>query len=401
MQLALNDVPGFRCWGAHIGIKSKRRDLAMIVADEPATAAAVFTQNVVVAEPIKLCRRHIKDGKAQAFVINSGNANACTGKDGAKGAEAMAEAAAEALGVDKKLVLVASTGLIGEPFPTQKVVKGIHENAMKLSRRKVASTLCANAILTTDTFAKEAGIEFEIEGTTAHMSGIAKGSGMIHPNMATMLGFIVCDVKITKNLLHEALVESVNRTFNMITVDGDTSTNDMVGIMCSGKADHPMIRKKGRHYQKFRRALDQICEQLARLIVSDGEGATKFVEYVVEGARDDESARRIARTIADSTLVKTAIFGRDPNWGRIMGAAGRAGVDFDPEKVDLSISAGETVPILKDGQPVKVRRSTLAKRMKESYLQVNLGLNEGSGRAVSWGTDLSYEYVRINAEYTT
>ena len=401
MQLTLTDIPGFRYWGAHIGIKSKRRDLAMIVADEPCTAAAVFTQNVVVAEPVKLARRYIKDGKAQAFIINSGNANACTGKDGAKGAAAMAEAAAEALGIDKKLVIVASTGLIGEPFPTQKVVKGIEENVIKLSRRKVASTLCANAILTTDTFAKEAGVEFGVGAAKARMSGIAKGSGMIHPNMATMLAFIVCDVNITKNLLHEALTEAVGRTFNMITVDGDTSTNDMVAIMCSGKADHPQIRKKGRDYQSFLRALDEVCEQLARLIVSDGEGSTKFVEYVVEGARDDESARKIARTISDSSLVKTAIFGHDPNWGRIMSAAGRAGVDFDADKVDLSISAGDTVPILKDGQPVKVRRSSLAKRMKESFLKVNLDLHEGKGRGVSWGTDLSYEYVRINAEYTT
>ncbi|HKK72798.1 MAG TPA: bifunctional glutamate N-acetyltransferase/amino-acid acetyltransferase ArgJ [Candidatus Krumholzibacteria bacterium] len=401
MQLAITDIPGFRCWGAHIGIKSKRRDLAMIVCDEPATAAAVFTQNVVVAEPVKLSRRHIKDGKAQAFVVNSGNANACTGKDGEKGAVAMAEAAAEALGIDKKLVIVSSTGLIGEPFPTKKVVQGIHDNVIKLTRRGVASTLCANAILTTDTFAKEAGEQFEIDGTKVGISGIAKGSGMIHPNMATMLAFIVSDVKITKNLLDEALRESVGRTFNMITVDGDTSTNDMVAIMCSGKADHPMIRRKDRAYQSFRRALDQICEQLARLIVSDGEGATKFVEYVVEGARDDEAARKIARTVSDSTLVKTAIFGHDPNWGRIMGAAGRAGVDFDPDKVDLSITAGETLKILEGGQPVKIRRSTLAKRMKESFLKVTIGLNEGSGRAVSWGTDLSYEYVRINAEYTT
>ncbi len=401
MQLAITDIPGFRCWGAHIGIKSKRRDLAMIVCDEPATAAAVFTQNVVVAEPVKLSRRHIKDGKAQAFVVNSGNANACTGKDGADGANAMAEAAAEALGIDKKLVIVSSTGLIGEPFPTKKVVQGIHDNVIKLTRRGVASTLCANAILTTDTFAKEAGEQFEIEGTKVGISGIAKGSGMIHPNMATMLAFIVSDVKITKGLLNEALKESVARTFNMITVDGDTSTNDMVAIMCSGKADHPMIRRKDQAYQSFRRALDQICEQLARLIVSDGEGATKFVEYVVEGARDDDAARKIARTVSDSTLVKTAIFGHDPNWGRIMGAAGRAGVDFDPDKVDLSITAGETLKILEGGQPVKVRRSTLAKRMKESFLKVTIGLNEGSGRAVSWGTDLSYEYVRINAEYTT
>ena len=402
MQLALNDVPGFRCWGAHCGIKSKRRDLAMIVCDEPATAAAVFTQNVVVAEPVKLSRRHISDGKAQAFVINSGDANACTGKEGMKGAEAMAEAAAEAFGIETKDVIVSSTGLIGEPFPTQKVVKGIHANAVKLSNRRVASTLCANAILTTDTFAKEAGTQFDIGGTTVSMSGIAKGSGMIHPNMATMLGFIVCDAKISKGLLQEALRESVERTFNMITVDGDTSTNDMVAIMCSGKADHPVIRKKDEAYKSFRRALDDLCGELARLIVSDGEGATKFVEYTVEGAADDEAARKVARTISDSTLVKTALFGHDPNWGRIMGAAGRAGVDFDPDKVDLTLTAGaESVPILRDGQPVKLKRAVLGKRMRESFLKVTLDLHGGPGRAVAWGTDLSYEYVRINAEYTT
>lgn len=401
MQLALNDIPGFRCWGAHVGIKSKRRDLAMIVCEQPANAAAVFTQNVVVAEPIKLSRRHIRDGRAQAFIVNAGNANACTGKEGAKGAIAMAEAAAEAFGIEKELVIVSSTGLIGEPFPTAKVVKGIKENANKLSRRRVASTLCANAILTTDTFAKETGQQFEVGGTKVGISGIAKGSGMIHPNMATMLGFIVSDVRISKKLLQEALRESVARTFNMITVDGDTSTNDMVAIMCSGLAEHPEIRRKDESYQRFRRALDDICGEMARLIVSDGEGATKFIEYIVEGAQDDDGARAIARTISNSTLVKTALFGHDPNWGRIMGAAGRAGVHFDPERVDLSITAGEKISILKDGQPVNVKRATLAKRMKDSFLKVTLDLNAGQGRAVAWGTDLSYEYVRINAEYTT
>jgi glutamate N-acetyltransferase/amino-acid N-acetyltransferase len=401
MQLALNDVQGFRCWGAHIGIKSKRRDLAMIVCDEPATAAAVFTRNVVVAEPVKLSRRHIKNGTAQAFIINSGNANACTGNQGAEGAKAMVQAAATAFGIDPKLVIIASTGLIGEPFPTQLVVDGIHENANKLTSRRVASTLAANAILTTDTFAKEAGIQFSVGDSEVRMSGIAKGSGMIHPDMATMLAFLVCDVSISRKLLHEALTKAVDKSFNMITVDGDTSTNDMVAIMCSGRAGNPEIRTKGRTYDKFAEALGQICEQLARLIVSDGEGATKFVEYVVEGARDDESARKIARTISNSNLVKTAIFGHDPNWGRIMGAAGRAGVDFDPSKVDLSLVAGETMPILRDGQPVELRRATLASRMKDSFLRVVLDLNEGQGRAVSWGTDLSYEYVRINAEYTT
>jgi glutamate N-acetyltransferase/amino-acid N-acetyltransferase len=401
MQLALTDVPGFRCWGAHVGIKSKRRDLAMILSDEPATAAAVFTQNVVVAEPVKLARRNIKDGRAQAFVINSGNANACTGKQGAEGARAMAEAAAKAFDIDPKLVIVSSTGLIGEPFPTKKVVKGIAEHAIKLSRRPVASTLCANAILTTDTFAKEAGLRFEVGKTPVNMSGIAKGSGMIHPNLATMLGFIVCDVAISKKLLHEALVHAVDRTFNMITVDGDTSTNDMVAIMCNGKAGNPEIRRKDGAYEQFRRGLRKVCEELARLIVSDGEGATKFVEYTVQGAEDDDSARRIARTISDSSLVKTAIFGHDPNWGRIMGAAGRAGVDFDPDKVDLKIGTSEMMSILADGQPVNVKRSALARLMKESFLRVVVDLHAGSGQAVAWGTDLSYEYVRINAEYTT
>ncbi|MCB1161226.1 bifunctional glutamate N-acetyltransferase/amino-acid acetyltransferase ArgJ [bacterium] len=401
MKVSLVDVKGYRCWGAHVGIKSKRRDLALIVSDAPAAGAAVFTRNVVVAEPVKLSRRHVRDGRLQAFVVNSGNANACTGRQGRDGARAMVAAAAESLQIDPRLVLVASTGIIGEPFPTDKVAEGIRENVVKLSRRPVASTLAANAILTTDTFAKEAGVNFPLGDKTALMAGIAKGSGMIHPDMGTMLGFIVCDAYVAPSLLKEALQEAVDCSFNMITVDGDTSTNDMVAIMCNGAAGTPAIRRKDKAYATFRKALDGLCKELARLIVSDGEGATKFIEYVVQGAADDASARRLVRTIADSSLVKTAFFGNDPNWGRIMGAAGRAGVPFDPDKVDLSLSAGASYPLLKDGQPADVNRAALAKHMRESFLRVTLDLNQGHGRAVGWGTDLSYEYVRINAEYTT
>jgi len=386
-----------------MGIKSKRRDLALIYSEEPAAAASVFTQNVVCAEPVKLSRKHINDGKAQAIVVNSGNANACTGDEGWRGAVAMAEKTAELLDIPREDVLVASTGLIGEPFPTDKVLEGIEESAKKLSDREMAGSLTANAILTTDTFAKEGFTDFTIGDTQVNMAGIAKGSGMIHPNMGTMLGFITCDLAIDSDLLDEALHEVVNKTFNMITVDGDTSTNDMVAVMCNGMAGNDPITKKDENYERFYANLEKLCRHLAKLIVSDGEGATKLVEYRVNKAKSEEDARRIIRTISDSSLVKTAIFGTDPNWGRIMAAAGRSGVTFDPEKVDLFIGSDEehSVQILKEGQPVKEARSDVKKEMQASNITVILDMNEGTAEAVGWGSDLSYEYIRINAEYTT
>jgi len=399
----ITHVRGYKCWGCHMGIKSKRRDLALIYSEKPASAAAVFTQNVVCAEPVKLSRKHVADGKAQAIVVNSGNANACTGEQGWKGAVAMAEKTAELLDIPVEDVIVASTGLIGEPFPTEKVLNGIEESVHKLSDREMAGSLTANAILTTDTFAKEGFTDFKIEDTTINMAGIAKGSGMIHPNMGTMLAFINCDLAIDSDLLDEALREAVNKTFNMITVDGDTSTNDTVAIISNGAAGNEKITKKDERYERFYRNLEELCQHLAKLIVSDGEGATKLVEYRVEQAATEEDARQIIRTVSDSSLVKTAIFGTDPNWGRIMGAAGRAGVDFDPEKVDLFIGsdADRSVQILKDGQPVKESRSDVKKEMQASNITVILKLNEGTAKAVGWGSDLSYEYIRINAEYTT
>jgi len=397
----ISDVQGFKAWGAHMGIKSKRRDLALIYSDVPANAAAVFTRNVVCAEPVKLSREHIKDGKLQAIICNSGNANACTGKQGWEGAVAMAEKTADLLKISKESVLVASTGLIGEPFPTSKVLTGIEECVSKLSNRKIAGSLVANAILTTDTFAKEGFTSFELDGKQINMAGIAKGSGMIHPNMGTMLGFITCDAAISSEMLDQALREVVDRTFNMITVDGDTSTNDCVAIMSNGKAGNEEITEEGQAYDRFVQHLEKLCTHLAKLIVSDGEGSTKLVEYHVENANTVEDARKIVRTISDSNLVKTAIFGTDPNWGRILAAAGRAGVTFDPEKVDLFIGPNRSVQIVDKGQPTNHSRASVKKEMKTSTITVILDLNEGSAEATGWGSDLSYEYIRINAEYTT
>lgn len=397
----ISDVRGFKAWGAHMGIKSKRRDLALIYSEKPANAAALFTQNVVCAEPIKLSRKHIKNGKIQAIVVNSGNANACTGKKGYEGAVAMADRTAELLDIPRETVLVASTGLIGEPFPTDKVLDGIDECVNKLSNRKIAGSLAANAILTTDTFAKEGFTSFEIDGKSINMAGIAKGSGMIHPNMGTMLGFITCDVAIAQPLLDKALREIVNKTFNMITVDGDTSTNDTVAIMCNGMAENNEITEEGKAYDLFYQNLEKLCQHLAKLIVSDGEGSTKLVEYNVNHAKTADDARKVVRTVSTSNLVKTAIFGTDPNWGRILAAAGRAGVDFDPEKVDLYFGANKSVQILENGQPTEHNRSAIEKEMQSSTITITLDLNEGKADATGWGSDLSYEYIRINAEYTT
>jgi glutamate N-acetyltransferase/amino-acid N-acetyltransferase len=402
MQRTITDVRGIKAWGAYSGVKSKRRDLAVIYSEVPAAAAAVFTRNVIVAAPIELARRHVADGRAQAFVINAGNANACTGEQGRQGAEAMVAAAAEALGIEPSLVIVASTGIIGQTFPTEKVVAGIRGSVPKLSSMRLAGSLAASAILTTDTFPKQSYSSFRLDDVECRMGGIAKGSGMIHPDMATMLAYVVTDVAIAAPLLDRALREAVDASFNMITVDGDTSTNDMVGVMANGLAGNPVIDQEGPAYDRFREELKKHCIELAQQIVADGEGATKQIQYTVQGAPDDEAARRIARTVSDSSLVKTAFFGRDPNWGRIVAAAGRAGVDFAPERVDLFLGSSKQMhQLLAGGQPVAVERRKLKGMMRASFLYVVLDLHGGEGKATAWGTDLSYEYVRINAEYST
>ncbi|NBC08447.1 MAG: bifunctional glutamate N-acetyltransferase/amino-acid acetyltransferase ArgJ [Bacteroidetes bacterium] len=399
----LTTVRGIKCWGAHVGIKSMRRDLAIIYSEVPASAACVFTQNEVIAEPIKLSKKHMEDNMAQVILCNAGNANACTGEQGYQGALAMAEAAAAEVGIPKEMVIVASTGLIGEPFPTEDIVNGVKENMGKVSSDAKAGSFAANAILTTDTFAKEGFMDFEVDGKTVYMAGISKGSGMIHPNMATMLGFIVCDLAIEPALLDKALKDCVRTSFNMITVDGDTSTNDMVAVLCNGMAGNEKITSEDDPgYKVFRNKLEEMMIHLAKLIISDGEGASKFVEYQVNGAPSDEIARRLVRVISDSTLVKAAMFGRDPNWGRIVCAAGNAGVPFDYSTVDLYIGdAEQVIQVLDKGKPASFDRNQVKRLLRESHLQIRMDMNVGDGQGVGWGADLTTDYVMFNSVYTT
>ncbi len=399
----ITNVRGIKCWGAHTGVKSLRRDLAIIYSDVPASAAAVFTQNQVVAAPITVSKRHIKDGKAQAIVINSGNANAATGEQGMQGAEAMAQTLADELGIDKELVLVSSTGIIGEPFPTEEIIKGIKENANKLSTNSNAGSFVANAILTTDTFAKEGFVEFDVDGYEVNMGGVAKGSGMIHPNMATMLAFIVCDVSIDSTLLQKLVKETVDKSFNMITVDGDTSTNDMVVVLANGLANNNKLKtKKDLGYQNFKMKLEEMMIHLAKQIVSDGEGASKHIEYEIVNAKSEYIARTLIRAISTSSLVKTAMFGRDPNWGRIIAAAGNANVSFNYENIELYLgSEAEIIKVLDKGKPENFDRNYMKKLLRESHIKIKIDMNEGKAKAKGWGTDLTTDYVLFNSVYTT
>ncbi len=399
----ITNVRGIKCWGAHTGVKSMRRDLALIVSEKPATASAVFTLNQVVAEPVKVSKKHIQDGLAHAIVINSGNANACTGEEGYRGAIAMTEAVAGELGIDREMVLVASTGVIGEPFPTEDIVKGIRENVKKLSSKTSAGSFVANAILTTDTYAKEGFGEFDADGYEINMGGVAKGSGMIHPNMGTMLAFILTDIAIEKKILDKTVKKAVDKSFNMITVDGDTSTNDMVIVLANGMANNDVIKtEKDPGYKEFREKLEEMMIHLAKLIVSDGEGCSKFIEYEIVGAKNEKIARKLIREISDSSLVKAAMYGRDPNWGRIMCAAGNACVPFDYEKVDLYLgNENKLINVLHAGRPQEYDTNLMKKLLRESHINIKLDLNNGKARSVGWGTDLTTEYVVFNSVYTT
>lgn len=399
----ITNVKGFKCWGAHSGVKSMRRDLAIIVSDVEASVGAVFTQNAVRAAPIEVSERHAKNGKARALVINAGNANACTGKQGMEAAELMAQTMAEELNIDKTDVLVSSTGLIGEPFPTEDILEGIRVNTKKITNKSNAGSFVANAILTTDTFAKEGFLEFGLDGYEVNMGGIAKGSGMIHPNMATMLGFIFTDVAIEAKLLQKTVKNAVDKSFNMITVDGDTSTNDMVAVFANGLAGNDLIvEETDAGYPVFVEKLEEMMTHLAKLIVSDGEGSSKFVEYEVLNAKTEIKARQLARNISSSSLVKTAMFGRDPNWGRIVCAAGNAGVPFNYQKVNLYLGNEETqIKVLEKGAPQQYDRNNMKRLLRESHIVVRLDLMEGKKSATAWGSDLTTDYVMFNSVYTT
>jgi glutamate N-acetyltransferase/amino-acid N-acetyltransferase len=399
----ITSVKGIKCWGAHSGVKSMRRDLAIIFSEVPAAAAATLTQNKVQAEPIKVTQRNLSNNKAQVIVCNAGNANACTGEQGREGAEAMADTVAAALKISPEDVIVASTGLIGEPFPTEDVVEGIKTTVPKLSNDAKAGSFLANAILTTDTFAKEGFVDFEWEGKTIAIGGVAKGSGMIHPNMATMLSFLATDIAIDEKLLQKTLKYCVDRSFNMITVDGDTSTNDMVAILANGMAGNDKITSEDDPlYLKFKEKLKELLTHLAKLIVSDGEGASKFIEYKVSKAISENVAMKLIRAISDSTLVKTAMFGRDPNWGRIIAACGNAGISFNYKKANLYLGdADSQVQVLLKGAPTKFDKNYMKKLLRESHIIVHLELNTGKQEATGWGSDLTTDYVMFNSVYTT
>lgn len=392
---------GFYAAGTHIGIKRKRKDLTLIKSEIPATAAGVFTQNAIKAPPVLWNQSHINN-KIRGIVVNSGIANSCTGKTGVKNSELMAEIYAECINADKHEILVASTGVIGVQLPMEILSQGIKNLSVQLDRTAESAKNAALGILTTDKFTKEIAVETEIGGKTVKIGAIAKGSGMIHPNMATMLAFITTDIDIEQNLLQKALKETVDVSYNMISVDGDTSTNDMVIILANGKANNAPVNAENEDYFKFKNALEQVNLYLAKQIIMDGEGVTKFLEVEVKGAVTKDDAKKIAKSIINSNLFKTAMFGTDANWGRIMCAAGYSGVKFDYTKssIEFSSKAGSLTPLV-CGEPVVFDEDEALKILKEREIRILLTMDEGKASATAWGCDLSYEYVKINGEYRT
>ncbi len=394
---------GFYANGKHIGIKRKRKDLAVVYSDSPCHCAGTYTKNIVKAAPV-LWNKAITDEQqqVQAIVINSGIANAYTGKAGVLHNEAMAEATADQLSIDKKSVLVASTGVIGKMLPIECVCEGIKVVSQSLEPSNEAGNQAAKAIMTTDTYVKEIAVTFEIEGQTVTLGGMAKGSGMIHPNMATMLSFLTTDIHISKELLQKALSESVENTYNMISVDGDTSTNDMVLVIANGKSNHSIIETENEDYAKFKEAIDYVNTYLSKQIVKDGEGVTKFIEVQVMQAQTEQDAKAIAKSVINSNLVKTAFFGEDANWGRIICAMGYSGGVFEPSKVTLDYkSEGGSIRLIDSGEPIPFDEEKALHILKEKNLLVIIDLHDGDKQAVAWGCDLSYDYVKINGEYRT
>lgn len=391
-------VSGFEAAGVAVGIRknNKKKDLALIYTAMPAVTAGVFTQNVFAAPPVQLDRERIKNATARAVVVNSGCANACTGEQGYADALKMAEWTAQALHIEPKEVLVASTGVIGEYLPMEKVARGITLAAQELSPG--GGNHAALAIMTTDTVEKETAWQFPVGDYTITLGGMAKGSGMIHPNMATMLSFITTDISMEKSLLQAALMEAVDRSFNMISVDGDTSTNDTVLLLANGSAGAPFIGEKGPEYQAFLEALTVVCTELAKMIVIDGEGATKLLEVRVKGCTDFPMAKALALKVLTSNLVKTAFFGEDANWGRIVTALGNSGMSFDPGKV--SIFLGDLL-VAEDGRGVPLDEERAKEILTLREVPVTIHMGAGGAEAVAWGCDLSHEYVTINGSYRT
>ncbi len=395
---------GFMAAGVHAGIKKRKKDVAIIYSKVPAKAAAVFTTNIVKAAPVLWSENIVKQNHiVQAIVINSGNANACTGTTGMEHATQMAETTAHELELDKNTVVVASTGIIGVPLPIETVCKGIHSVCEELAESAGASTMAAEAITTTDTFIKQIAVRVDIDGQTVSIGGMAKGSGMIHPNMATMLSFITTDANIDALLLDELLKETVDSSYNMISVDGDTSTNDMVVVLANGSADNNLIiDKQSEGYLQFREAFQYVNTYLAKQIVRDGEGANKLLEVHVKGAKSKSCAKMLVKSIITSNLVKTAFFGEDANWGRILAAMGYSGADFDTNHVTIKFKSNAgSILLMNDSEPIQFDEEKALKVLKESDIHIDIELSDGEAESVGWGCDLSYDYVKINGDYRT
>lgn len=395
-------VPGFEAAAAAAQIKYEgRTDMALIYSSVPCVAAGTFTTNVVKAAPVKWDQKIVKKGGAvQAIIVNSGIANACTGEEGMQYCEETAQTAAEVFGIQKEQVLVSSTGVIGKQLPMEKIQAGIHMLAQAKGNDKLCGAEAAEAILTTDTHKKEAAVQLEIGGKTVTIGAMAKGSGMIHPNMCTMLSFLVTDAVIEKEVLQKVLSEDVEETYNMISVDGDTSTNDTVLFLANGLAQNASICPGTEEYKAFAAAVHTVNEQLAKAIAGDGEGATALLEVEVVGAADKEQAKKISKSVVCSNLTKTAVAGHDANWGRILCAMGYAGVSFVPEQVDLFLeSAAGTVQILSDGVALPYSEEKATEILSEEKVKILADLKLGDGKATAWGCDLTHGYIDINADY--
>jgi glutamate N-acetyltransferase/amino-acid N-acetyltransferase len=387
---------GFLAGGLSCGIKTKEGapDLALLVSERQASAAGVFTLNRAAAAPVLLCREHVSAGYASAVVVNSGNANACTGQKGKNDALAMARAVAARYHLAPEHVLVLSTGVIGVPLPIERVLRGIEHIAPSTA----GGPAFATAIMTTDTHEKVAGGSCVVGGVEVRIGGAAKGAGMMHPNMATLLSVISTDAAVEPTFLRAALGRAADASFNLISVDGDTSTNDSLIVLANGASGAPLLEAGHPDAPVFERALREVCISLAKQVVRDGEGARTVIEARVVGARSEAEARLAARAVVSSALVKTAVFGGDPNWGRVLCAAGYSGADLDPDRATLFL---EDICLLRWGESQEYDRAAASRALVQPDVRIALDLGLGDGKAVAWGCDLSYEYVKINAEYTT
>lgn len=391
---------GFQASGVHCGIRKNqtKKDLALIFSEVPAKAAAVYTTNAVKGAPLLVTKQHLENGMAQAVICNSGNANTCNA-NGVEIAEQMCTLVSEHLHIDAKDVLVASTGVIGKVLDIQPIAEGIPPLVKSLGMN---SKEAAHAIMTTDTTIKEIAVEFEVGGVVCRLGGIAKGSGMIHPDMATMLVFLTTDCAISAKMLKKALSSDVTQTFNMLSIDGDTSTNDMVTVMANGLAGNAEISEEGEAFDTFMKALNTVTVHLCRSIAADGEGATKLLECVVTGAVDEAQAKIAAKSVVCSSLLKAAMFGADANWGRVLCALGYSKAGIDPPTVDVSFrsKAGEIV-VCEKGAGVDFSEEKAKEILLESEIEILVCLNSGNAKATAWGCDLTYDYVKINGDYRT